>query len=194
MSPQLSLLEPTNERSSNLFFALFPDAETAADLSRLAQRLREQQGLTGKVLEAERFHVSLHHVGNYLGNVPESILSRARQAAAAMTLPAFEVAFDHAISFSASAGRQCLVLASGEASPALQAFHRALGLALAGVGLGRQVKPSFTPHLTLLYDKLKVPRVHIPPVRWTAQELVLVNSLFGEGQYQRLGAWPLRTP
>ena len=193
MSPQLSLLDPTSENTSNLFFALFPDAETAARLAALAQQLRTQHGLKGKALDAERFHVSLCSVGTYDGDVPESILSQARRAAASLTFPVFDVAFDHARSYPKVQNKP-VVLVSNDANAALNALHRTLGQALTRAGLGRWVAKAFTPHLTLLYDTREIHTEHIANVRWTAREFVLVRSLIGKGHYDRLGAWPFHAP
>jgi 2'-5' RNA ligase len=48
-----------------------------------------------------------------------------------------------------------------------------------------------SPHITLLYDKRLIPEHAIEPVRWTAGEIVLVESHVGEGRYSFLGRWNL---
>jgi RNA 2',3'-cyclic 3'-phosphodiesterase len=53
--------------TDRLFFAIFPDADTAARIARLALQLRSEHGLRGTPLKQERFHVTLHHLGDYAG-------------------------------------------------------------------------------------------------------------------------------
>jgi RNA 2',3'-cyclic 3'-phosphodiesterase len=191
MKPQLSLLDPTSEHTSNVFFALFPDAQVAAELVALAEQLRAQHGLKGKALSAERFHVSLCNVGTYDGDAPEGILAQARRAAASITLPAFDIAFDRARSF-ANAQSKPFVLFSSDGNNALDALQRTLRQALTRAGLGRGVSTSYTTHLTLLYDAKEVADEQVATVHWTPREFVLVRSLVGKSHYDRLDTWPFR--
>lgn len=193
MSPQLSRLDPTSEHTSNLFFALFPDAATAADIATLAAGLREQCGLKGRVLKDEQFHVSLCHVGTYDGEVPEGILTQARRAAASIAMPPFDIAFDHARSIAGDENRP-FALVSKERNTAIKSLQRALGRALTRAGLGRWVATAYNPHVTLLYDTRDISMEHIAKIAWTAREFVLVRSLIGESHYDRIGAWPFQPP
>ena len=43
--------------TDRLFFAVFPAAQAAARMARLALQLRDEHGLHGKPLQTERFHV-----------------------------------------------------------------------------------------------------------------------------------------
>ena len=45
--------------TDRLFFAIFPDSDTAAKISLLAQTLRHEHALRGKLLRPERLHVTL---------------------------------------------------------------------------------------------------------------------------------------
>ena len=193
MSPQLSRLDPTSEHTSNLFFALFPDADTAAELAGLGARLREQCGLKGHVLDADQFHVSLCHIGTYDGDVPEGILTQARRAAASIAVQPFDVTFDHARSIAGDHNKP-FVLMSRERNSAIKSLQHALGQALTRAGLGRWVATAYNPHVTLLYDAHDVTMEHIAKVAWTAREFVLVRSLIGESRYVRLDVWPFQTP
>ncbi len=186
MTPQQP--KPPGGQKISLFYALFPDAETAAAISRLTQQLQAQHGLKGKALTDERFHVSLHWLGDYIGAVPEDVLAQAREAGAAAPAPAFDIAFDHVHSFSGKFTRP-LILLSKEQNSALKDFNKALGQAMADVGLGQWVTKSFKPHLTLLYDKQGIPAEPITPVRWAVKDFVLVQSLIGKSHYDRLESW-----
>ncbi len=188
MPEQLSLTgfdaaAPTDQ----LFFAIQPDADAAARIAQLAHRLHDELGLKGKPLALERFHVTLHDLGEYAG-LPQNIVTAARDAAAAVALPPFDVVFDLVVSF----GGGSLVLRGGDGVAALTAFRQALGTAMTGAGLGRRVKRSFAPHVTLLYDARRVAEQAVDIVGWQVCEFVLVHSKLGRTEYIQLGRWPLR--
>lgn len=177
--------------TDRLFFALFPDDAAAVRIAQIADRLRVEHGLKSSRLEAERFHVTLHHLGDYEG-LPQGVVAAAVEAGAAVAAAPFAVAFDRVMSFSAKPGGRPFVLHGGDGVAALKAFQQALGVAMTKAGLGRWVKPKFTPHVTLLYDDAAVADRTVPPVAWTAHEFVLVHSLLGQTRHIRLGRWPLR--
>ena len=53
-------------------------------------------------------------------------------------------------------------------------------------------KTTFTPHITLSYDKHEVEEeALIAPIKWTVREFVLIKSFIGKGRYEVLGRWPL---
>lgn len=176
--------------TDRLFFALFPDPATAARVSDLAQQLREACGLKGRPLKSDRFHVTLHHLGDFAG-VPPHVVEAARAAAASVCFAPFELVFDRAESFDNKRGRNNpFVLQGDEGTQDVIAFQRKLGEAMKKAGL----KPDsrFVPHVTLLYDDAAVTAQPVtPPVRWVAREFVLVHSLLGKTQHIVLGRWPL---
>lgn len=173
-----------------LFFGIFPPAAVAAGLARMAQGLRARHDLTGRPLATERFHITLFHLGDYFG-LPEALVRSALEAAATVTAPPFEVMFDFTESFSTRQTNLPLVLRASTGVDRLMGFQQKLGDALKRVGLGRHVRSQFTPHVTLLYDMKSVSREPVEPVGWTADEFVLVHSLYGETRHVPLGRWPL---
>src|SRR4051812_40197437 len=86
-------MEAEVKTTDRLFFAIFPDADTAAHIVRTALALRSRLGLTGKVLLPQRFHVTLHHVGDHAG-LPPQLVARAIEAGGLTRLPAFPLSFD----------------------------------------------------------------------------------------------------
>jgi 2'-5' RNA ligase len=185
-------LEPESPRPrlDRLFFAIFPDAETAARIADLAARLRDAHRLSGKLLRTDRFHITVNHLDDFPG-VPERIVAAASQAAASVKAAPFEVVFDRAASFKGKPDKKPFVLRGGDALEALIAFQQALGFEMAKAGLGDYVEKSFTPHVTLLYDPRLVPEEPVEPIRWTVRELVLIHSLLGQTRHIPLGRWPL---
>jgi RNA 2',3'-cyclic 3'-phosphodiesterase len=177
--------------TDRLFFAIFPDADAAARIAQLALQLRGEHGRHGTPLKQERFHVTLHHLGDYAG-LQQCIVAMASQAAAAVALPPFDLAFDRAASFCCTPRNRPFVLRGGDGVAAVTALQRALGMEMTKAGLGRWAKPAYTPHFTLLYDDRCVAEQAAPTIGWTAHEFVLVLSLIGQARHVPLARWPLR--
>jgi 2'-5' RNA ligase len=191
--PEQSFLpgfEAAPRPTDRLFFAIYPDAAAAAQIARLAQQLRAEHGLQGKPLKPERFHVTLHHLGDYAG-LPQDLVAAACGAAAGVAAAPFDITFDRAASFTSAPRNRPFVLRGDGGLAALVAFQQSLGEALKKTVLGRWTKPGFTPHVTLLYDDRSIPEQAVPPVAWTAHEFVLVHSLIGQTLHVPLARWPL---
>lgn len=87
--------------TDSLFFAAFPDAACARNVEMLGEELRCRYGLKGKMLAAERLHVSLQHVG-----LPEAVVDKASRIAATVRRPTFTVSFNSVMSFRGRPGNQ----------------------------------------------------------------------------------------
>ena len=174
--------------TDRLMFLLYPDPATAERIAREARRLKDTLNLRGAPLLTDRFHITLHHLGDYVG-LPNDMVAKGRQAGAVLAASPFEVTFDHAVSFANRPGNNPFTLQGGEGVEDLVGFQKALGLKMAGAGL----KPdkNFTPHITLLYDGQVVPAQAIEPIRWTVDRFVLVQSKLGQTQHIVLGEWML---
>lgn len=190
--------------TDGLFFALFPDARSAARIERIAHRVcgmqrgkqcGKQFDTTAPVpLGPDRYHVTLHHLGNYAGGLPQATIARAIRAASTVRTDAFAVAFDRAEDFR---GRP-LVLRAHEGALALMEFRFALGKALERAGFAGRSRAPFTPHVTLAYrGPAEVRRRFIERldetemVSWTVQDFVLVHSLLGRTRHIALARWTL---
>ena len=194
MPEQLALtgFEAPRPTSDRLFFAILPDAQAIARIDRLVHELSEEHALRGKPLGRERFHVSLHHVGDFAG-LPQDVVDAACALAETVTTTApFELRFDRVASFTRKSHNMPLVLLGDAAVLALTGFQHALAAAMAGAGLGRAAGSHFNPHLTLLYDDRRVAERAIEPIGWTAGEFVLVRSLIGRSRHELLARLPLR--
>src|SRR5580658_7094018 len=99
--------------AERLFFAVLPDAETAARIVGLGRELRDECGVRGKPFAASRLHISLHYVGDF-HEAPDGIVERADEAARAVTAEPFEVVFDRVGSFAGKASGRPLVLFGGD--------------------------------------------------------------------------------
>jgi RNA 2',3'-cyclic 3'-phosphodiesterase len=178
------------QADDRLFFAIFPDADTAARIAALAATLRLRHGLRGKVLLAARLHVTLHHLGDYAG-LPPAIVAAATRAGGRLASRRFDVVFDRAASFGTARGKCPFVLRGGDGITGLIELQRELGMHMAASGIGRHVEQRFTPHVTLLYDEMAVDHGSVDPIGWRASEVVLVHSLIGRSEHRILARWML---
>jgi len=174
------------EPTDRLFFALYPDLDAAMRIGDLARRRRAFYGMTGTPVLAEHLHVTLHHLGNFVG-LPRGIVSSAREAGAAVSATPFGVVFDRVESFLHGP----FVMRAGAGEADLTAFHRRLGEAMKMAGLAHKVKSGFTPHVTLLRDRVLVDAQAVDPIGWTVREFALVHSLLGQTRHIVLARWPL---
>ncbi|MBI2278048.1 MAG: 2'-5' RNA ligase family protein [Dechloromonas sp.] len=175
--------------TDNLFFAIFPETDAAVSIENFARASREKHGLNGKLLATERFHISLHHIGNFAG-LPQGILAVAGKAAtAAAVMPPFEIVFDRAMSFVGRPGNHPFVLCGSDGVAALTAFHQALGAAMERAGL-KPRKSHYTPHITLMYGDRCIAEQVVEPVAWTVRGFALVRSI-ARRPYALLARWTL---
>jgi RNA 2',3'-cyclic 3'-phosphodiesterase len=180
--------------TDGLFFALFPDPRSAARIDRIAHHVcsRQRDAHALAPLGLERYHVTLHHLGNYAGGVPQAVVRRAIRAASTVRMNAFAVAFDRAEDFR---GRP-LVLRAHEGALALMDFRCTLGRALESAGFAGRSRAPFTPHVTLAYRDPAQARGRFVErldevISWTVRDFVLVHSLLGRTRHIALARWPL---
>lgn len=188
MAEQLSLLGETRA-TDRLFFALFPDRDTAGRIAALAAELRSRHGLRSQPQDVERFHITLVHLGDYDG-LPRDLVGKARDAGRRVAAGPFSARFDRAGSFSGRPGNRPFVLRSSAAETPVTHFQQSLWTAMMGAGLGKLAE-RYSPHLTLLYDDALIPEHAIEPIDWTAGEFVLVHSLLGRTRHVVLDRWAL---
>ena len=164
-----------------LFFALWPDAAAADALERLAADVVVVAG--GKPVPAGRIHLTLA----FLGDVED--LAGAQDAAVAIRAAPLDLRLDCVGSF-----RRARVSWAGMLQPnaALVELQGELGNQLRQRGFALEARP-FTPHVTLARKAERaLPRAAIAPIQWKAQELTLVRSMPGTGEYAVLKGWKLR--
>lgn len=170
-----------------------PDAGAIARIHQLTAELKTAQAMRGRAIADTRLHATLCNLGDFPG-MPDSLVARAGQAAAsvaAATAP-FAVSFDVVQSFVHRARNRPFVLAGGDGVTGLGSLYKSLAMALLKAGLPGN-PPSYTPHVTLLYDDVTAPPQAVTPVDWTERELVLVHSHIGQNlPYTALGRWSLQ--
>jgi RNA 2',3'-cyclic 3'-phosphodiesterase len=171
--------------SGRLFLATLPDAATAERIHQLASVLKRAHRFNGKLIAADRLHVSLFS----LTGLSDRQICAAREAATCFRTEPFEVSFDRTASFRGGPGNRPFVLVGEKGLRRLQLFRQMLAAALTRSGLRRLANTNFTPHVTLLYDVRSVDEYPVEPVAWTVAEFVLVHSMRGHHHLER---WCLR--
>lgn len=175
------LPKPTTQR---VFFALWPGADVAADLSKAGRCLHEACG--GRRTRAETIHLTLVFLGEVELEKIDDLHTLAGQI--------------RAYSFNLNLTRlgwwphNRIAWAAPDKTPSeLAHLTDELQHKLGGAGVSFDTKP-FVPHITLLrkgFCKDKpLPEVH---VEWSAEDFVLVRSVPSEGgvAYEVVGRWPL---
>lgn len=191
---QLDLFAASNpEKAKNsLFLALFPDREAVTRICDVATGIQSRHGLKSKLRPPDHFHITLHWLGDF-PNVPARLIEGVHHACETMVsrVSSFEVTLDRVVSFG-----DALVLKGNHeisANPALMELEHALSLQLVKNGVFNPKSPKFSPHLTLLYDRRHLAEEAVKPLKWIAQEMVLIQSKIGLTEYHRLGQWRLGT-
>ncbi|MGQ2979238.1 MAG: 2'-5' RNA ligase family protein [Polaromonas sp.] len=181
--------------SCSLFFALLPDAEARRKMLALGAELKSRHRLAGKLQPEQRLHLTLDHLGDF-GSVPHDIVKVAGDAASALAAgcAGFAVGLDRIVSFGRGDSSRPVVLRdSGAGPPGLREFRDRLWDALAACGVAGGPRSAFSPHVSLLYDQQVLAEEPVDPIRWQAQQWVLLYSVPKQPHYEVLGRWAFRS-
>ncbi len=174
-----------------LFFALWPSEDVRAHVSKAADRLIDERGLTGYKTRPDRYHVTLHYLGDQVGADVESAV---RKAAAKIKAPAFVLPLDQIGSFNK---RAVPIWLGCHVMPAeLKFLEQALRKSLKGLAVAAP-RPRFVPHLTILGNATKrLPIRLIDPIAMPVSEFVLIHSTITDAsvEYQVIERYPLNGP
>jgi len=77
-----------------LFLGIWTDAYAAESLTRLIEQLRDRGIMPERPVDTNRLHLTLHHLGDLIDQVPPSLLPGARAAAATVRMQPFDIVFD----------------------------------------------------------------------------------------------------
>jgi RNA 2',3'-cyclic 3'-phosphodiesterase len=176
--------------TDRLFLAIFPDPAYAARFETFAAKHLAARRMDGKPVEASRLHLTLFHLGDYT-ELPPDLINRAAEALSHLQAEPFSIRFDQIGSFNNRSSYGDFVLTASDSNEALYAVHRQLAGHLNTAALNAYTKGSFTPHMTLAYNKPTVPFQPIEPVLWPAYEVALIHSLLGKTRHIRVAGKPL---
>lgn len=190
MSVQASLFaeppddeEPSSNPYEHIFFALTPDPRSAKGGLAIGDGLMKSQWLTGTLRPERLLHVTLRSLPGYGECDRKGAYARAALAAiAGLQYPQTQVVFDRAALF-----RNRAYVLTGD-NDALADLVKTLGTLLHRAGIASE---QHTPHMTIAYTKGNPSPCEVPPLIWTATEVVLIRSYPGESRHERLGSVPL---
>lgn len=160
-----------------LFYALWPDDQVRAELSRWSERCRLASG--GRPVRVANLHATLA----FLGEVDPARLPALLRIGARSRPAAFEVCLDRVAYWP----RNRIVYAGASQPPqALEALARSLNMRLSEAGQRVDSRP-YALHITLLRDAHASPDIGVvEPLLWRVSHMVLVESVrAGGGQVYR---------
>ena len=192
MSQLLLPAQPEDVRASEdrVYFAVLPDANARAEIARLGSRLPRDYRLAEEPFDLNRLHVSLCFLAMHR-DFTDALMAKANEAASAVTMRPFSVAFNCMTRFSTGPGKRPLVLIGDDGVSGLTALQLALVAAMRDAGFRRRARASYTPHITLMYGTPPIDEQMITPIRRTVRDFVLVRSLHGKGRHMHIERWPL---
>jgi RNA 2',3'-cyclic 3'-phosphodiesterase len=186
---------PTLYPGENWFFALRVPIPVAEQIRALAFQLRSQHGLRGLPFEPWQYHVSLQSL------VPQSLtteswLTAGLRAASCVRAAPFTVHMDRAVTLPGgsreSSRRSAFVLtSSGDQDAGIKALRQSLAGSMKAARMKGASQGRFLPHVTMLYDEVRVPQDSVPPISWTATEFVLVHRPEPGAPYEEYDSWSL---
>ncbi len=125
-----SIMDRIASSPARLFLAALPDAATATRIFRLVRILKCAHGFSGRLIEAERLHVSLF----FLSELSDDIPYLPHGVAGEMHIAPFDVCFDRTVSFRGRTGSRPFVLVGDQGVNRLKSFRQGLGIKLAREG------------------------------------------------------------
>lgn len=175
-----------NGQRLRVFFALWPDSATSADLDAAAGKLHALRG--GRRTRPETIHLTLV----FIGEIEQARLPEVLAAAEGAAVPGFELVLDQTHCW-----RHNKIAHLGASLPpaALLELVRQLETRLDAIGIRFDRRP-YAPHITLLRKadcSAQMTNPALAPIRWLARDFMLVRSSLRSGGalYQQLGRWPL---
>lgn len=165
-----------------LFFALWPDQKTRSEIDRLNQTIKLD---TIRHLKPENLHVTLL----FLGNVSDEIAALVQQRAQHIKAQPFSFYFD-GIDFWQRPRVLCLT--ASQQPPELYDLVTQLTDMVADLPLSLIDRP-YRAHITLARKAKTSYALEYEPVKWQAEEFVLVESRSDKQgvHYDVLARWPL---
>ena len=168
--------------SQRLFFALLPDAAAKSEISSLQQQLPKD---ALRIYQAENLHQTLV----YLGEFAEADLMSLLTACQSIHLPPVEMQFEQLIFWPQP---KVLCLLSQAVPNELLALVQALNEIAGSFDVKLDQRP-YRPHITLARKASEAIAIDFAPVRFTADEFVLMQSKSTDNGpvYNPLYSWPL---
>lgn len=162
-----------------VFFAVWPDAATAARLDQLGHQAHAK--LSGRRMRRDTLHMTLA----FIGEVSQARIETLRQTAARLREDSFSLQIDRIDCWR----HNRIVWAGCRQTP--PALSRLAGQLAAGCGVTEARE--FAAHVTLLRDAQCLLPPEFEPIVWPVREFVLVESKLSDkgAHYDIIDRWPL---
>ncbi|MGE4410203.1 MAG: 2'-5' RNA ligase family protein [Sphingobium sp.] len=172
---------PRRHQCDRFFFAIRPDAETAAAINAFVAREVPE----GRRLPLAHQHVTLALTEDF-ADYPAGVVERLVLAGEEVKAASFEMRLT-----CLSASRHSVALCLERLEPSLIALQRAIAAAMTRQGVAMREGWRFNPHQTLCYRKGEAFTRMVEGFTWHVREFVLVRSLVGLSRHELVGCWPL---
>lgn len=164
LTTSTAAMHSENSNGLRLFYALWPDDETRNGLTRL------QQAFSGRKVPYQNLHITLV----FLGQQPAMLLPTLKDVLLRLPKTSLALMIDRLGYFS----RNRVAWAGMHAAPdALIALQQQLAQVLTEHGVSFDGKGKFKPHVTLARDAPPPLDIVFEPIRWQANQAVLVQSV-----------------
>ena len=137
-------------------------------------------------------HLSIQSLGRY-DRLSYALVDRAMLIGSRVEVPAFPVTFDRLQGFNGTYGR-AIVLTSSRPADGFLTLRKAVFAEMHLAGMDVPPSVEFAPHVSLAYQRTRIPTIPVKPVTWIVHELVLIKSFMGSSRHICLGRWPLWAP
>lgn len=170
--------------SHRLFFALRPPIVLARQIAHAASWFETE----GTPIAAERLHITMFILDDRF-DLPAALVAALTDVGDRIAAAPICIMLDRV-----GGGERSIALRPGRRIAALDALHRQLGEHGRAVGIEPRADTAFSPHMTLGYRDGRPFGMAVPPIAWTARELMLIHSHLGRTRHEVLGRWPLADP
>ncbi len=158
----------TRQKTRRLFFALWPPEPVRLSIQTLLSALTGP--LTGRLVPAHNFHITLH----FIGQTSPQTMACLHAAAQSVRFDSFEMQLD---CFGAFPRSNISWLGMQQKPDALLRLHKTLGDALAACDYSVERRP-YSPHLTLARKSMPPPEpLPVFSIAWPVSEFVLLESV-----------------
>lgn len=162
----------------DLYLFLAPPTDARLEM----ERALASYGVDAKAMPSSRLHMTVAKLGSF--DAPRDAIDWVSARLARMPLDSCRICFDRMVQ---APGR--VLLQPSRPLPGFDALQVRLAERMGEKpALWRRM---FRPHVTLGYGNAAGPTLEIDPISWTADRLLLVESLYGEGVHIVHDSWPL---
>ena len=184
---------PPGRKRDVIFYALLLGTQVFRPASRLVTAVRQAHGVTERMRTTDTFHISVLGLG-HVDELSEDDVQLGIGIAEDVAFEPFELVFSELLSWGGNKTETAscpLVLTCSAGDVGVLRLAARLMTAMIARGFRPRSFAPHTPHLTLLYDTVRVPKTVLdPPITVQVEGFSLVHSHRGESEYSVL--WPPR--